>query len=797
MATDFYTNEDGFVQYIASENQTKFEFDFTLRSVDEVDTYVNGVEINENSVFLYNNNEGGYVLIPATNNGDIVTLRRNIDSARVTNFNSTGYITAELLNKEFNNMAREIGQVQHELNRKVGLIPTTKGSDVDTTLPNPVAEKVLGWNEEENKLVNVSVTTEEQYDVLKETVDALVDKVEDLEPLGDGVWVEGKMFTAYNQYLRYEGLRYEPRLSTPLPYTTTAVPDNSKVAVVGEEADTILREYLTLKIFQSPTDGGLTEIQTRTVEVGEVYEVRNTSDGEYATIYSDASGTTEIVQNGTSNKSDNTGTVEFFVADGSYYVEVGGVQNNFRAGLPASAVSFSGRTQEDKNNEILTIADFGEVGGTNASPAINAMVQELGYFRLPVGDFKVQDQIIIPETTHYNSIWKGEGMSKSTLRASGMGGSSLITTEKSDMYVRLSMRDFAITGDLDTCIDISLQEAGGWQLYNSDFQNLVLTSQGGDAFIADRHFSTKWDGVHFSSSGGNAVNLQGGNSTVLINCYAHLVGQGYAGYRIKGNAIMIACNGIDEQNNDAWWGHFGSLSENQAYNIQILGGNAEDWNLGVAKLENFGWLTIDGQTAIQRNHGEWYSYLDAINGSSHKVVLRGRTGYSSKGATFADTYPVPIVSSGSMTLKHESINQGSALSKFYNKAQDLVYDGVEEVVSNVEFGKQGLITSAVRSSRDSSYRIPQTQTITADTSTFVITGINSLKTANTSARTLNNLTGGEDGQEVTLLIKDSFTTIKDSFAAAGRFKLKSGADEIASNGDVYRFVVNSGNLVQI
>lgn len=90
-------------------------------------------------------------------------------------------------------------------------------------------------------------------------------------------------------------------------------------------------DSFTLKIFQSPTDGGLTEIQTRTGNANEVYEVRKVSDDSLATIYSDASGTTEIVQNGTSNVSDSAGVVEFYIADGDYYVEVGFARGNFKA----------------------------------------------------------------------------------------------------------------------------------------------------------------------------------------------------------------------------------------------------------------------------------------------------------------------------------------------------------------------------------------------------------------------------------------------------------------------------------
>ena len=88
-------------------------------------------------------------------------------------------------------------------------------------------------------------------------------------------------------------------------------------------------DSFALKIFQSPNDGGLTEIQTRTVNANEVYKVRKTSDNSLATIYSDAAGTTEIVQNGTSNVSDSAGVVEFYINAGGYYVEVGVASVNF------------------------------------------------------------------------------------------------------------------------------------------------------------------------------------------------------------------------------------------------------------------------------------------------------------------------------------------------------------------------------------------------------------------------------------------------------------------------------------
>ncbi len=105
--------------------------------------------------------------------------------------------------------------------------------------------------------------------------------------------------------------------------TPSGNPDNATNSDIRDAILRMIRKPLVLKIFQSPTDGGLTEINTRTLNSGEIYEVRKVSDDSLATIYSDAAGTAEIVQNGTSNISDSTGVVEFFVADGDYYIEAG------------------------------------------------------------------------------------------------------------------------------------------------------------------------------------------------------------------------------------------------------------------------------------------------------------------------------------------------------------------------------------------------------------------------------------------------------------------------------------------
>lgn len=90
-------------------------------------------------------------------------------------------------------------------------------------------------------------------------------------------------------------------------------------------------DSFALKIFQSPTDE-LTEINTRTLLGGQIYEVRKVSDNSLVDIYTDKEGLNPIAQDGESNVSGSDGVVEFYIADGDYYIEV----NSVKGGLLVS-----------------------------------------------------------------------------------------------------------------------------------------------------------------------------------------------------------------------------------------------------------------------------------------------------------------------------------------------------------------------------------------------------------------------------------------------------------------------------
>jgi hypothetical protein len=67
-----------------------------------------------------------------------------------------------------------------------------------------------------------------------------------------------------------------------------------------------------------------------------VFEVKNQSDDTFATIYADASGATQIPQNGIDNVSNSRGECNFYIDDGDFYLEVDSQQKKFKIGRDSS-----------------------------------------------------------------------------------------------------------------------------------------------------------------------------------------------------------------------------------------------------------------------------------------------------------------------------------------------------------------------------------------------------------------------------------------------------------------------------
>lgn len=144
--------------------------------------------------------------------------------------------------------------------------------------------------------------------------------------------------------------------------------------------------------------------------------------------------------------------------------------------------------------------------------------------------------------------------------------------------------------------DLTLQPRGGShglyihdnssEPYNLTLRNVRVAPRSGHTgkgvYIPEQ-FATFLDAVEadMQTTSDNAIELQGGNTTVLIRCYVRGVGDNKAAYRFyKNNPVLISCNGIDS-GGTADWGVFGqNMADDGVVSVchpTLIGCNIEDY----------------------------------------------------------------------------------------------------------------------------------------------------------------------------------------------------------------------------
>ena len=441
----------------------------------------------------------------------------------------------------------------------------------------------------------------------------------------------------------------------------------------------------------------------------------------------------------------------------------------------------------------MTVKDYGAVGGgvVDDTAAIQAMLTDRGYFTLPDGTFKITDTLYVPTSKNLGAIISGNGMEKSMLNCVGMVGKPAITGAAPGFY-RVSIRDLGIIGDADNCIGFTTDHA----FYNASFFNLVLRSGAGSCFLMPEHFSCSWHNVHVQSVGGHGFDIEGGNSTVLTNCYAHsfTIGNGKAGYRIRGNAVLIACNGVDSGD---VWGIFGDSSlgggSNSTFQIRMIGCNIEDFQsyaLGIAFTGN---LQLIGNTFIAKPSG---TYETLIKGSSpvaagYRLFDRGNI-FASKGSTRSGQ-------SNIITGTPSYLDVGSGLfTDYYNSTVSLLYPVANPTTSGPAYGTIATKFPNLDADRFFGFVVQPHGNWTANAATFNVAGLNLVRTANTVATNLDGATGATiNGHRLSIMVNDANTTIRHNIGGGGRFINSSGANIVAVSGKVYEYVFHNSVWWQV
>jgi hypothetical protein len=300
------------------------------------------------------------------------------------------------------------------------------------------------------------------------------------------------------------------------------------------------------------------------------------------------------------------------------------------------------------NKSYVSVTDFGAVGdanyyndnddkyyvdakfttlATDCTKAFKEALQVSTSIKLPKGNFWVTEPLNIPSK---QLDFFGDGMSVSSIVFTG--SNDLFTTTSS--LLRVCFRDFSCIGTMATsgsCFNFPKS----CTLHRSEFKNLILYS-GDSCIYCGYDFSTLFENVHVWSRRGHGFDIQGRNSTVLLNCYAHQIdGVGKSGYRIYNYATLIGCNGLDSGET---WGIFGGLASEDGANyysyITLNGCNLEDFSSKALLIKNSGKVNIIGCKFDGSPESTYEHYIYAPN-SNVEFTLIGNRDVSSNPASIS------------------------------------------------------------------------------------------------------------------------------------------------------------------
>ena len=136
------------VQYVGDGVQTSFSFSFQMFNEGSLKVYLGSV-LQQTGYTVQTDDEitgGAVVFSTAPASGVIITLTRELDLTRTTDFASGGVLRAADLNYEFDYQMGCLQQLSAGLSRSLLLPVFENKAGIDFSLPAPDAKPALVWN---------------------------------------------------------------------------------------------------------------------------------------------------------------------------------------------------------------------------------------------------------------------------------------------------------------------------------------------------------------------------------------------------------------------------------------------------------------------------------------------------------------------------------------------------------------------------------------------------------------------------------------------------------------------------
>lgn len=142
------------VHFIADGIVTEFFYNFLTFGEDDLDVYV-GEELQSANYHVVSNNEGGgkVVFDQPPQEGAAVTIIRNLEIKRTSDFQESGAFRAKVINHELDYQVASIQQLDEKISRTI-MVPPYSTNPVNGTLPLPQPGKAIVWGADGDRLVN-------------------------------------------------------------------------------------------------------------------------------------------------------------------------------------------------------------------------------------------------------------------------------------------------------------------------------------------------------------------------------------------------------------------------------------------------------------------------------------------------------------------------------------------------------------------------------------------------------------------------------------------------------------------
>lgn len=144
-------------RFIADGATTDFFYNFNIFTPEDMDVYLNEQLQATGYEIICNESEGGKVIFATPpQEGIVVTIIRNLELKRTSDFQEGGAFRAKVINHELDYQVASLQQLNEKITRTV-TFPPYMPIEADVSLPTPQAGTALIWNQEENTLINSNV----------------------------------------------------------------------------------------------------------------------------------------------------------------------------------------------------------------------------------------------------------------------------------------------------------------------------------------------------------------------------------------------------------------------------------------------------------------------------------------------------------------------------------------------------------------------------------------------------------------------------------------------------------------